>query len=105
LPNARLTFLYCYSDPLLTPPPNPSAWGWNVDRLYQDLGARSQLQQMLQDCAAEATRSEVYLRVRDLAELGDSLSAIGDCLAQLTQLKVSLLLGDQSEPSARQSPT
>ena len=54
---------------------------------------------MLQDCAAEAMRSEVCLRVRDLAELGDSLSAIGDCLAQLSHLQVSLLIGDQAEPS------
>ena len=104
---ARLTLLYSYSDPLLESPPDISAWGWRFDRLYQDLGSRSQLQQLLQDCALEAQSGqlEICLRVRELAELGDSLGAIGDCLTRLTQLKVSLLLGDKAEPSNQILPS
>jgi len=98
---ARLVLLYSYCDPLLESPPDISTWGWKFDRLYQDLGSRAQLQQLLRDCAAEfeSGQLELCLRVRGLAELGDSLGAIGDCLTQLTQFNVSLFLGEQAEPS------
>lgn len=96
---ARLIFLYSYSDPLLEPAPDISAWGWKCDRIYQDQGARSQLQQLLQDCALESRQTEISLRLRQLAELGDSLNAISDCLAQLSQLNVRLLLGELAQPS------
>ncbi len=109
MPAAHLVFLYSYSDPLLEPIPDISSWGWQVDRLYQDLGGRSQLRQMLLDCATESVQAEVSVRVQHLTELGDSLSAIGDCLTQLRQLKVCLLIGDQvigdqAEPSDQIAP-
>jgi|GEM_PF-2987202 len=31
---------YLYSDPLLEPAPDAVIWGWEVDRIYQDLGSR-----------------------------------------------------------------
>ncbi|MBW4467723.1 MAG: recombinase family protein [Pegethrix bostrychoides GSE-TBD4-15B] len=102
--DSRLTLLYSYSDPLLESIPDISTWGWTFDRLYQDLGARTQFQQLLQDCATEFGQQDLQLRVRQLGELGDSLGAIGDCLKQLAQLNVSLLIGEQAAPSELITP-
>ncbi|MEB3292761.1 MAG: recombinase family protein [Synechococcales bacterium] len=75
---------YLYSDPLLEPTPDPTLWGWECDRIYQDLASqtiykpldkikksgsgdiasgeliqchnRPQLQQLLRDCQQERDR-------------------------------------------------
>ena len=46
---------YSYTDPLLESSPDQADWGWEVDRVYEDLGkpdssGRSQLQQLFTDC-------------------------------------------------------
>ncbi|MFN7851047.1 MAG: hypothetical protein ACK5OU_03560, partial [Dolichospermum sp.] len=45
--------VYTYTDPLLDVLPTHSDWGWEVDRIYQDLGKRSQLQQLLTDLLSD----------------------------------------------------
>lgn len=86
--DSNKVFVYTYSDPLLESVPDISIWGWEVDRIYQDLGDRSQLQQLLQDCRIE---SVAYLLVRRLEELGDCLEAISIVLAELETLNVQLI--------------
>ena len=49
---------YLYSDPLLEPPPDSTVWGLEVDAVYQDLGGRQQLQQLLADCQSQGADSE-----------------------------------------------
>ncbi|MBD2325824.1 recombinase family protein [Alkalinema sp. FACHB-956] len=96
---------YLYSDPLLESSPDPALWGWEVDRVYQDFAvegnARSQLQQLLNDCQ---TQPADYLLLRRLEELGDSVQAIGDRLSELKQLSIRVVTidpvdtaGDSSE--------
>jgi DNA invertase Pin-like site-specific DNA recombinase len=89
---------YLYSDPLLEPSPNPADWGLEVDQVYQDLGGRTQLQQLLADCEAEPT---VYLLIRRLEELGDSVDEISDRLTQLETLGVQLVATDQPYSSSQ----
>lgn len=91
LPDRHQVFVYTYSDPLLESVPDVSIWGWEVDRIYQDLGNRQQLKQLLQDCRTE---SAAYLLVRRLEELGDSFEAISQCLAVLESLDVQLITTD-----------
>jgi DNA invertase Pin-like site-specific DNA recombinase len=86
------TFAYCYSDPQLDPPPDLSLWQ-DVDRVYQDLGQRSQWQQLLIDCQ---TTPPDYLSLRRLEELGDSIAEISDRLAQLQALGVKVKIGELS---------
>ncbi|UBF24815.1 recombinase family protein [Kovacikia minuta CCNUW1] len=100
---------YLYSDPLLESTPDPEMWGWEVDRVYQDLAGvtsiqkkkgsrkevtgelRPQWQQFLNDSQAEPAG---YLLVRRLEELGDSVEEISDRLTQLETLGVQLIAID-----------
>lgn len=78
---------YSYTDPLLESVPQPSIWG-TVDRIYQDLGDRHQLQQLLRDCQNETI---ACLLVRRLEELGDSVAEVSDRLRQLEDLGIPLI--------------
>lgn len=101
------TIAYSYTDPLLESAPDATIWGWEVDRIYQDLGDRQQLQQLLQDCQSESNdSSETYLLVRRLEELGDSVQAVGDRLTEFETLGVHLIateekVGADNQPLTR----
>ncbi len=79
---------YLYSDPLLEPTPDPALFGWEVDWVYQDLGGRQQLKQLLDDCQVKPTD---YLLIRQLEELGDSVEEVCDRLAELEALGVQIV--------------
>jgi DNA invertase Pin-like site-specific DNA recombinase len=95
-------FAYVYSDPLLEPTPDTLIWGWEVDRVYQDLGARIQLQRLLTDCQQQPG---AYLLIRRLAELGDSVTEVGDRLSLLESYHVHLIAieEDLGHPDRRRS--
>jgi DNA invertase Pin-like site-specific DNA recombinase/uncharacterized protein YfkK (UPF0435 family) len=88
---------YLYSDPLLESSPDPAVWGLEVDRVYQDLGGRQQLQQLLADCFTEPAS---YLLIRRLEELGNSLQEISDRLIQIEAMGVQILTTEQSYSSS-----
>lgn len=91
---------YLYSDPRLETAPSEEVWGWEVDRVYRDLGAvaqsqqheRPQLRQLIADSAVDPP---AYVLVRRLEELGDSLPAVADCLRQLEALGSIVLAIEQ----------
>jgi len=91
---------YLYSDPLLEPSPDPMVWGLEVDRVYQDLGGRQQLQQLLDQSKAEPAN---YLLIRRLEELGDSLEEVSDRLTQLEALGIDIIATEQSYSSSQLS--
>jgi DNA invertase Pin-like site-specific DNA recombinase len=96
---------YLYSDPVLEATPDPDLWGWEVDRVYQDLAvqpatpqkgktpptSRLQWQQLLQDSQTEPVDYLLLLRLEDL---GDSLAEISDRLNQLEAHHIPLLVLD-----------
>ncbi len=95
---------YLYSDPLLEPTPDSNLWGWDIDRVYQDLAiaavskkggaiVRQQWQQLLDDCQAEPS---AYLLIRRVEELGDSVQAVGDRLVELEALGIRLIVTEQA---------
>jgi len=88
-PEPEQVLAYSYSDPLLESAPDIAIWGRSIDRSYQDLGDRHQLQQLLQDCR---TQPGAYVLVRRLAELGDSVSEVSDRLSDLEALHVHLIV-------------
>jgi DNA invertase Pin-like site-specific DNA recombinase len=98
-----LVYAYSYRDPLFEAAPDRPLWNRSIDRFYQDLGDRTQLQQLLRDCRSEPV---AYLLVRRLEELGDSVAGVGDRLAELEVLGVSLIateepIGGADEPLRR----
>ncbi len=97
---------YSYTDPLLESAPEPSIWGWELDRVYQDLGKRLELRQLISDCQAEPAD---YLLIRRLEELGDSFPQVSDRLTELEALGVQLIVTEQPYTSTQQglesSPT
>ncbi|HEY9850865.1 MAG TPA: recombinase family protein [Leptolyngbyaceae cyanobacterium] len=84
---------YSYSDPLLETAADPNIWGTEVERIYQDLGERQQLKQLLQDCQIEPPK---YLLVRRVEELGDTLEEICDFLTQIEYLGIELITTEQT---------
>jgi DNA invertase Pin-like site-specific DNA recombinase len=93
---------YSYSDPLLESPPDPTIWGWEVERVYQDLGKRLELEQLLSDCQTEAA---AYLLIRRLEELGDSMEEISDRLSQIEAMGIHIIATEQSYSSSQATDT
>ncbi|AFZ58947.1 recombinase family protein [Anabaena cylindrica FACHB-243] len=88
---------YIYSDPLLETAPDEASWGWEVDRVYQDLGeGQSQLQQLLNDCKSEPAN---YLLIRRLEELGDTIAQVSNSLNQLEAMGVIVIATEQAYTS------
>ncbi len=79
---------YIYTDLLIEEPPSVEIWGWEVDRVYHDLGERDRLDQLLQDCREQGCD---YILVRRLDELGDSVRDVQQILAKLQSLRVELI--------------
>ncbi|VXD23546.1 recombinase family protein [Planktothrix paucivesiculata] len=79
---------YCYTDPLFEQPPDRMIWGWEVDRVYQDLGERQELEQLLKDCDLEPPD---YLLIRRLEELGNSVLEVSDRLQKLESFQINII--------------
>jgi DNA invertase Pin-like site-specific DNA recombinase len=89
---------YSYSEPLLEPAPAAENWGQEVDRIYQDLGGRQQLQQLLKDCQTEPVK---YLLIQRLEELGDTVQQVCTRLEQLETLGIQLIVTDEKQTENR----
>ncbi|KZL51472.1 recombinase [Nodularia spumigena CENA596] len=83
---------YSYSNPLLEASVDVNDWGWEVDRVYQDLGKRTQLQKLITDCKSEPAN---YLLIHRLEELGDSLEQVSDRLHELEALGIIIIATEQ----------
>ncbi|MEZ2302106.1 MAG: recombinase family protein [Microcoleus sp.] len=89
---------YSYTEPLLETAPTPEFWGQEVDRTYQDLGGREQLQQLLKDCATEPVQ---YLLIQRFEELGDTVQQVCTSLEQLENLGIQLIVTDEKQTENR----
>ncbi len=89
---------YSYSEPLLEPAPAAEIWGQEVDRIYQDLGGRQQLQQLLKDCQTEPVK---YLLIQRFEELGDTVQQVCAHLEQLENLGIELIVTDEKQTENR----
>ncbi|PLZ85684.1 recombinase family protein, partial [Fischerella thermalis CCMEE 5196] len=92
---------YTYSDPLLETAADPQTWGWDIDRVYQDLGQRTELQQLLIDCQNDPPD---YVLIRRLDELGDNVEEVSDRLSQIEAIGITLVAVEQGYNSAEKSP-
>ncbi|MFB2773322.1 recombinase family protein [Pelatocladus sp. BLCC-F211] len=94
-------YAYTYSDPLLEVAPAPDTWGWDVDRIYQDLGQRTELQKLFDDCKIAPPD---FLIIRRLEELGDNVEQVSDRLSHIEAMGITLVAVEQGYNSAVQSP-
>ncbi len=83
---------YTYVDTLLESPPSSTIWGWEIAQVYQDLGKRIELEQLLKDCQTEAVQ---YLLIRRLEELGDSIQEINTRIIQIEALNIQIIATEQ----------
>lgn len=83
---------YTYSEPLLESAPNATIWGWEIEHIYQDLGKRIELEQLLIDCQNKPAQ---YLLIRRLEELGDSIQEISDRIIQIENLGIQIIATEQ----------
>jgi DNA invertase Pin-like site-specific DNA recombinase/predicted metal-binding protein len=87
-------YAYSYTDPLLDEVPPADMWGWEVDRVYEDLGKRrTQLNKLLEDCHAEPPQ---YLLIRQLQELGDTVAEINSCMGEFNGLGIKVIAVEQT---------
>jgi DNA invertase Pin-like site-specific DNA recombinase len=94
------TAAYFYYDAAWEDCPDPSTWGWSFDVVYQDVDPRrSQLQSLLKESAQNPPN---YLVLRNLEELGDSLSVVTQRLAQFESFGVCVVALEQ--PYRSQEP-
>ncbi|OUL19039.1 recombinase family protein [Nostoc sp. RF31YmG] len=89
---------YSYTDPLIDSSFEPGDWGWDVDRVYLDLGQRSQLQQLFAECKTEPAS---YLLIRRLEELGDTVKEVSDRLNELEAMGIVVIATEQPYTSEK----
>lgn len=91
------TIAYLYIDPLLESVAEPYNWQREVDFIYQDFGQRLELQRLIADCQNNPPE---YLLLRQIEELGDTVSEICDRLKMLESLGVDLIALKQNYQSS-----
>ncbi|MBD2138167.1 recombinase family protein [Anabaena sp. FACHB-1237] len=88
--------VYLYTDPLLETMSDINEWGWDVDKIYQDVGERTHLEQLLRDCEYEGVK---YVLLRRLCELGDTVAQVNERRNQLEMMGVIIIATEQSYTS------
>ncbi len=83
-----IVFAYFYSEPLLEYDLNISGDKFEIDRIYHDLGARYELEKLLNDCSQDPPN---YLLIRQVEELGDSWEIIKINYQILTKLGIKII--------------
>ena len=91
---------YIYSDPLWETTQPTSISSLEIERVYQDLGGRQQLQQLLAESQIETPDNLV---IRSLAELGDSVQEVCDRLQEIESLGIKLIVGENTSPIPQNS--
>jgi DNA invertase Pin-like site-specific DNA recombinase len=82
------TIAYTYTEPTIEQVPDTAIWGLEVETVYEDIGKREQLNQLIQDCQVITPR---YLLLRHLAELGDNLAQVNQVINTIENLGIEII--------------
>jgi DNA invertase Pin-like site-specific DNA recombinase len=93
---------YSYSDPLLETPPLASSWGQEINQIYQDLGGRQQLQQLLKDCQ---TSPPDCILIQRLEQVGNTVKEVCEFLSQIEALGIQLIIQENTANSQQSTAT
>jgi DNA invertase Pin-like site-specific DNA recombinase len=83
-----IIFAYFYSEPFLQSSLDISVNNILIDRIYHDLGARYELEKLINDCQKNTPN---YLLIRHLEELGDSPAIVKDNYNKLTSYGLEII--------------
>ncbi len=84
-----IIYAYFYSEPLLETDLDISIIPLKLEKVYHDLGARNELEKLLNDCKEQPPN---YLLIRKLGELGDNYQIVKDNYEKLTNLGIKILI-------------
>ncbi len=91
-------FAYTYTNPLIEEPPLADMWGWEIDCVYEDLGQRVELEEMLRVCSEEPP---AYVLIRRIEELGDTVDEVSSRLSLFQTQGIVLIAIAQNYNSSR----
>ena len=89
---------YTYTDPLLDKMPDLSIWGWEIDKIYQDIGTRLELNQLISDAHNDCFD---YLLVFHLFELGDNFTEVIDNIKKIEELNIEIIALNQDYKTSK----
>ncbi|MBF2056831.1 MAG: recombinase family protein [Cyanobacterium sp. T60_A2020_053] len=90
--------VYSYIEPSFQEIPSSFCWGLEVDKIYQDIGSRYQLDKLFADCQQNPPQ---YLLIQGLEELGDNLAEVWRALDFLESLSVEIIAVNQPYNSSQ----
>ncbi len=89
---------YTYVEPILDKVLDASIWGWEIDKIYQDIGDRQQLHQLINDIQ---TQPIDYLLIFNLFELGNKLAQVIENIKIIEQLNVEIIALNQDYSTSK----
>lgn len=84
-----IIYAYFYSEPFLETDLEIYSTALKIERVYHDLGARYELEKLLNDCQEQPPN---YLLIRQLEQLGDDVVIIKNNYQKLTDLRIKILI-------------
>lgn len=92
------TIAYTYTEPTIDVISDISIWGLEVERVYQDISKREQLEELIRDCQFKAPN---YLLIRHLAEFGDNLEQVNRVINIIENLGIEIIAIAQDYNSSK----
>lgn len=89
---------YIYTNPIVEKTPDTFFWGCEIEAVYQDIGDRQQLAQLIFD---SEKNSPHYLLIRSLSEFGNSLPEINCAIAKIEKLAIEIIAIEEDYNSSK----
>lgn len=93
-----LIIAYTYTEPFIDKIPDSFFWGCEVDRVYQDIGNRKELKNLLKDCQQKNLH---YLLIRSLSELGNSLIEVIQIVNKIEEFNIEIITIEENYNSSK----
>jgi DNA invertase Pin-like site-specific DNA recombinase len=93
-----LIIAYTYTDPIIDKIPDAFIWGFEVSGVYQDIGNRKQLEELILNCQQNPPN---YLLIRSLSEFGNSLSQVTQAIDKIEKLNIEIIAIEEDYSSSK----
>ncbi|WP_308254932.1 recombinase family protein [Geminocystis sp. GBBB08] len=89
---------YTYTDPIIDKTPDAFNWGCEIEAVYQDIGNRKQLENLILDSNKNPPN---YLLIRSLSEFGNSLAEATQVMAKIEILEIEIIAIEEDYNSSK----